>query len=57
MTIRDWCIGAGAGNAVGGLIGVAVLPLGWLTVIFAIVALVGAYICQAAWKWETKDAV
>ena len=41
---EDFLIGAGAGNVVGGLVGVAVLPLGWFTILFGVVALVGAYI-------------
>lgn len=50
MTRRDICIGGGLGNLVGGLIGMAVMPFGWITVYFFAAAIIGAYIAQATWK-------
>lgn len=50
MQLKAYLFGAGLGNVIGGLIGVAVLPLGWFTVLFGTAAIVGAYIAQATWK-------
>lgn len=44
MTIQNFLIGAGLGNAVGGVIGMIVLPFGWFTFLFFVVAVVGAVI-------------
>lgn len=51
----DFLIGAGAGNAVGGLIGVAVLPLGWDTLVCLIAVVVGWYICKRTWQEKYKE--
>ena len=57
--MRRYLFGAGLGNVVGGLLGVVILPLGWYTVLFAVVSLVGAFIAQAIWnefyRQEAKD--
>lgn len=50
MRVRKYLIGAGAGTAVGGLIGVLVLPLSWLTLVFGVCIPVGAYISRAVYK-------
>lgn len=49
--------GAGMGNAVGGLFGVIFSPLGWFTALFAVIALVGAFIAQDSWNefYKTKE--
>lgn len=45
------------GNAVGGLFGVIFSPLGWFTALFAVIALVGAFIAQDSWNefYKTKE--
>lgn len=50
MRVRKYLIGAGAGIAVGGLIGVLVLPLSWLTLVFGVCIPIGAYISRAVYK-------
>lgn len=50
MRVRKYLIGAGAGIAVGGLIGVLVLPLSWLTLIFGVCIPIGAYISKTVYK-------
>lgn len=50
MKYERYLLGAGLGNVVGGLVGVTILPLGWYTVLCAVVALVGAYIAQVTWN-------
>lgn len=51
--MRRYLIGAGLGHVIGGLFGVAFLPLGWMTVLFGSAALIGAYIAQTVWReWD-----
>lgn len=52
ISVRDFCIGSGAAHAIGGLVGIAILPFGKYTVFFAVLSLIGAYIAQEAWKWQ-----
>jgi hypothetical protein len=37
-------VGAGMAHVVGGIVGVFILPLGWLTLLFASCILIGGYI-------------
>ncbi len=48
--MRRYLLGAGLGNVVGGLLGMMFLPLGWMTVLFATVAIVGAIVAQETWN-------
>lgn len=48
--MRKYLVGAGLGQVAGGLIGVAVLPWGWFTILFGVCAVVGAYIAQDTYR-------
>lgn len=43
-SLDKYLVGMGLGNAVGGFIGMFIVPFGWFTLMYAVITVVGAYI-------------